>query len=131
MDGLTSNIQRETTDNLHIKRYSRGYFMLNNEEEYRQPIALFNQSIYTDILPERFEALEAHHFEAWLALKPSVILVSTGDKMQFLDPKWVAYFNQRGIGIDTMPTESLCRTFTILAVEDRQALGIFFPKEED
>ncbi|MFD2722575.1 MTH938/NDUFAF3 family protein [Ignatzschineria indica] len=59
-------------------------------------------------------------------MKPTVILIGSGNQMQFLDPQWRAFFYQRGIGIETMATESLCRTFAILAAEDRNALGVFF-----
>lgn len=95
-------------------------------------ILLQNKEIVTDpeIIPANFEALTEAHFAAWIARKPTVILIGTGKEMQFLEPKWRAYFYQHGIGIETMATESLCRTFAILATENRNALGVFFPIEE-
>ncbi|UNM96644.1 MTH938/NDUFAF3 family protein [Ignatzschineria rhizosphaerae] len=128
--GSGSTIQRETTDNLHIKSYAPHYFRLNDETEWENTaILLQNKEVITDpqIIPSTFEELTEAHFEAWAERKPTVILIGTGNQMQFLEPKWRAYFYQRGIGIETMATESLCRTFAILATEDRNALGIFFP----
>lgn len=131
--GSGSTMQRETTDNLHIKSYAPNFFRLNDETEWHNTaILLQNKEIETDptMVPVNFEALTEAHFEAWAQRKPTVILIGTGTHMQFLEPKWRAYFYQRGIGIETMATESLCRTFAILATEDRNALGIFFPITE-
>ena len=133
MDGFTpSNLQREVTDNLHIRRYDRQYFYLTDGREFHNSaIGILNESVYTDLLPESFDELTEAHFEKWLALNPTLILIGTGNKMAFLDPKWQTFFYQKGIGIETMPTDSLCRTFAILAVEDRNALGLFFPLTEE
>ncbi len=131
--GSGSTIQKETTDNLHIKGYAPNFFRLNDETEWQNSaILLQNREIITDseIIPASFDELTEAHFEAWAARKPTVILIGTGNQMQFLEPKWRAYFYQRGIGIETMATESLCRTFAILATEDRNALGVFFPITE-
>lgn len=127
-----ATIQRETTDNLHIKGYAPRFFRLNDESEWHEPIMLLNKEILhgEDYLPATFEQLTEAHFEKWLELKPTVILIGSGNQMQFLDPQWRAFFYQRGIGIETMATESLCRTFAILAAEDRNALGVFFPIEK-
>ncbi len=125
-----STFKREITDNLHIKGYATQFFRLNDETEWaEQSIMLLNQEIYTgdEFIPDSFEALTEAHFQKWLALKPTVILIGTGNTMAFLSPKWRAFFYQQGIGIETMATESLCRTFAILASEDRNALGVFFP----
>ncbi len=127
MNPAASILQKEETDNLHIRSYNKEYFLLSNGEEYHTPIAILGNRLYTNLLPDSFDQLTEEHYHAWLALRPRIILLSTGDEMRFIDPKWLAFFNQRGIGIDTMPTESLCRTFTILAVEERHALGLFFP----
>ncbi len=128
-----TSLRRETTDNLHIRQYRPHFFKLNDGSEWADtPIAILNKEVFAEesLLPTSFDQLAESHFKAWLDLKPTVILIGTGDKMKFLDPKWQAFFYQKGIGIETMPTESLCRTFTILAVEDRNALGIFFPIHE-
>lgn len=125
-----STIKRETTDNLHIKGYAPNFFRLNDDSEWQnEPILLINKTIETGdaFAPKSFDELTEAHFQKWLALKPTVILIGTGNKMEFLEPKWRAFFYQNGIGIETMATESLCRTFAILAAEDRNALGVFFP----
>lgn len=131
--GSGSTMQRETTENLHIKGYAPNFFRLNDETEWNNTsILLQNKEIVTDknIIPNQFSELTEAHFEAWADRKPTVILIGTGNQMEFLEPKWRAYFYQRGIGIETMATESLCRTFAILAAEDRNALGVFFPITE-
>lgn len=125
-----STFKRELTENLHIKGYAPQFFRLNDETEWsEQPIMLLNQAVYTDneFIPASFDDLTEAHFQKWIDLKPTVIIIGTGNTMEFLSPKWRAFFYQHGIGIETMATESLCRTFAILASEDRNALGVFFP----
>lgn len=132
--GSGSTIQRETTDNLHIKGYAPNYFRLNDDTEWQDcAIVLQNKEVITgpEIIPAHFDELTEAHFTAWAERKPTVILIGTGKQMQFLTPQWRAYFYQQGIGIETMVTESLCRTFAILATEDRNALGVFFPIEDE
>lgn len=128
-----SSFQRETTDNLHIKGYTTNFFRLNDESEWQdQPILLLNKEIKTgdEYMPASFAELTETHYQKWIDLKPTVVLIGTGNTMEFLAPKWRAFFYQHGIGIETMATESLCRTFAILASEDRNALGVFFPITE-
>ena len=128
-----STIKRETTDNLHIKSYAPNFFRLNDDTEWENTaIVLQNRTIETDVafVPQTFDDLTEAHFQKWIERKPTVILIGTGNKMEFLAPKWRAFFYQHGIGIETMATESLSRTFAILAAEDRNALGVFFPIQE-
>lgn len=127
-----TSLRRETTENLHIRQYRPGFFKLNDGSEWEgKTIGILNKEVFDDsaLFPASFNELTEEHYHKWLKLKPTVILIGTGNTMAFIDPKWQAFFYQQGIGIETMPTESLCRTFTILAVEDRNALGIFFPIE--
>lgn len=122
-----SNLRHEEVDYLHIRRYGDDYFHLTNGEIYQnQPIAIYKKEVLTDILPSTFTALDDSYFEGWLNLKPEVILIGTGNTTHFLRPEWQAFFYQKKIGLEVMPTESLCRTFTILQAEERKALGLFF-----
>lgn len=125
-----ATIKKEVTDNLHIKSYAPNFFRLNDESEWHNTsILLQNKEVLTDttLLPATFDEITEAHIQAWIARKPTLVLIGTGNKMEFLAPQWRALLYQNGIGVETMATESLCRTFAILAAEDRNALGVFFP----
>lgn len=57
-----------------------------------------------------------------LALNPQVVLLGTGEKQLFPSPEIYAYFGQRNIGLEVMANHAACRTFNILAAEDRDVV---------
>lgn len=120
------NVQAESTP-LHkiIRRYENGV-LYTQDQAYQQAIMLFKDSTYTDVLPSCFAALNQSHFEQWIALKPELILVGTGNEQIFLNPADQAFFIKHKISVETMTTPSAARTFNILVSEGRLVLGIFF-----
>jgi uncharacterized protein len=80
------------------------------------------------VLPERIEpwpvagfaALTEAHFAALAALAPEVVLLGTGDRLRFPPPQLVAPLARAGIGLEVMDLRAACRTFNILAAEERQ-----------
>ena len=60
-----------------------------------------------------------------LALEPELILVGTGNALQFPDSVILKEVIRAGIGIDFMDSRAVCRTYNILAAEGRHvAAGI-------
>jgi len=49
-----------------------------------------------------------------------IVLVGCGEQMQFLSQEIRHAFAARGVGIDPMDTGAACRTFNILAIEERR-----------
>ncbi len=49
-----------------------------------------------------------------------ILLLGTGERMQPLDPGLRAALRERGIVCDAMDTRAACRTFNVLAGEDRR-----------
>jgi uncharacterized protein len=50
---------------------------------------------------------------------PEIVLLGTGARHQWLHPRWVAAFAQRGVGIECMDSVAACRTYNVLAGEHR------------
>ena len=66
---------------------------------------------------------EATNIPAWLAqlnTPPEVIILGTGEKTQFLPPNIQHVFLQAHIGVETMTNAAACRTYNVLAHEDRK-----------
>jgi uncharacterized protein len=64
--------------------------------------------------------LSAEHLEALIELDPQVILVGTGERQFFPEPRvWRAAF-RRGLGVEFMDTGAACRTYNILVGEYRK-----------
>jgi uncharacterized protein len=75
---------------------------------------------------ERFDELAEAHFEALLALAPDVVLVGSGARQRFAHPRLYAALTTAQIGVDFMDTAAACRTYNILAGEDRAVLAVMF-----
>lgn len=65
--------------------------------------------------------------DALLDLKPELVLLATGETQRFPRPGLLAYLPARGIGFEVMQTGAACRTYNVLAAEDRAvALALLF-----
>ncbi|MBU3694289.1 MAG: hypothetical protein FGM40_05605 [Rhodocyclaceae bacterium] len=67
--------------------------------------------------------LAERHFDALLALQPDVVLVGTGLRQRFAHPRLYAALSAAQIGVDFMDTAAACRTYNILAGEDRAVVA--------
>lgn len=73
-----------------------------------------------------FEDLGEDDFAALLALQPDVVLVGTGVRQRFAHPRLYAALSAAQIGVDCMTTDAACRTYNILASEDRAVVALLF-----
>ena len=74
----------------------------------------------------RFDDLAEVHFEALLALSPDVVLIGTGARQRFAHPRLYAALTAAQVGVDFMDTAAACRTYNILAGEDRAVVATLF-----
>lgn len=125
----TSNLRKEDDGYLAVKQYDANEFTLINNERFEGSIVLYKNDVYTNLLPKQFSELTESHFRKWLSLKPEMILIGTGNQHLFLTPEQMAYFYGKGVGVETMKTDSACRTHSVIAGEMRNALTVLFPIE--
>ena len=59
--------------------------------------------------------------------RPEVILLGTGNRLQFPHPRLTQPLQQAGIGLEAMDTVAACRTYNILMAEGRQVLAALLP----
>lgn len=80
------------------------------------------------VLPERvlawsaasFAALRASDFDVLVAQAPEIVLLGTGARQRFPDPRVTRALLAARIGLEVMDLAAACRTFNILAAEDRR-----------
>ncbi len=77
--------------------------------------------------PQRLTDIEDDHWQQVLALTPDLVLLGTGVQQQFLPPAGLAALYRAGIGIEQMTTEAACRTFNVLAAEERRVVAALLP----
>jgi uncharacterized protein len=73
--------------------------------------------------PAPLAALGLTDFEAALALEPEVILFGTGQRHQFVSNHLATAIMRRGVGFEVMGTTAACRTYNVLAAEDRRVVA--------
>ena len=58
-----------------------------------------------------------------LALSPEILVLGTGPRIQFPARELFAALAAQGIGLEVMDTAAACRTYNVLAGEERAVVG--------
>lgn len=58
-----------------------------------------------------------------LDLEPEILLLGTGARTMFPEPALLAELSRRRIGFEAMDTAAACRTYNVLAHEDRAVVA--------
>lgn len=98
--------------------HGEGYIAVNREH-FTQPIVVTAGQVYTDWTAQSFTSLEPAHFAYFLKLAPEVLLFGTGERQHFPHPQLYRCLIEAGIAVEFMDTPAACRTYNILAAEDR------------
>jgi len=101
-----------------IQAYEKGQLIIN-QQAYCKNLILMPEQLITDWRPQSIGDLTAADFDELLALKPSMIILGTGEKQAFPSPALYAEATNAGIGVEVMNTPAACRTYNILMSEGR------------
>ena len=71
-------------------------------------------------------ALTIHDLAPALALAPTIMIVGTGTEPVLPDPDLMAALAARSVGLEVMGTPAACRTFNVLAQEQRRVVAALF-----
>ncbi len=69
---------------------------------------------------DTIQDLTLERLDQILATKSEVIILGTGEKQIFPDPKLFAYCAAKGVGLEVMANNAACRTYNVLTSEDRK-----------
>lgn len=70
--------------------------------------------------PGSIDAVTLADLEPLFESAPEIVLLGTGDTQRFPEPSILAAILSRGIGCEVMTTGAACRTYNVLAGEDRR-----------
>ncbi len=79
--------------------------------------------IFDDWRHAPLSSLTRADFEIALKLQPELIILGTGRKLVFPDRRMVWKIQSDGVGFEIMDTAAACRTYNILAAEDRNVVA--------
>ncbi|MBI5919163.1 MAG: Mth938-like domain-containing protein [Nitrosomonadales bacterium] len=113
---VTNGVQKNITG------HGAGYVAVNGERHQRA-IVVTPEALCTEWAAGGFDELVESDFEYLLELKPEVVLLGTGERQRFVHPRLHRALTAAGIGIECMTTPAACRTFNVLAAEDRRVVA--------
>jgi len=127
----------ETTEKLTVRSYSEGEIIIalsgNNPAEngIQNTQCMTSSFIMTpsQIIPDwNYDSvcdLSSDSFQAIIAEQPELVILGTGAKLSFPEHQALSSLHQAGIGVEVMNTSSACRTFNVLASENRYVVAGF------
>ena len=98
--------------------------LLVRGQRWTGTVVLQTRGAPTPLLDTTFDDLAESHFRALLALEPDVVLVGSGARQRFAHPRLYSALTTAQIGVDFMDTAAACRTYNILAGEDRAVVAL-------
>ena len=99
--------------------YGEGYVMVDRQRHERNVVVMPDR-ILTDWGPEAFEQLAAADFDRLVELAPEIVLLGTGARLRFPRPELARRLHAARIGMEVMDIPAACRTYNILAAEERK-----------
>jgi uncharacterized protein len=99
--------------------YGEGYVMVNRQRHERNVVVLRDRLV-TDWQPTGFDDLTAEHFALLAELQPEIVLLGTGARLRFPRPELTRALMEARIGLEVMDIRAACRTYNILAAEERK-----------
>ncbi len=113
---------------LYIRHVKERSIVVVNRELCRSFIISRQQAI--EEWPVRsINDLDPEHLLPLLDLQPEVVLIGSGQALQFASPEAMAFLLSRGIGCEVMDNAAAARTFNVLANENRAVIAAFILPE--
>ena len=105
-----------------IEGYSAGWISISGRR-YTRSLILTPSDIIEPWGPTQAADLNRLHLAAISHLSPRVVLIGTGARSAFIDPRLYLSLIERGIGVEVMTTGAACRTYNILMTEGREVVA--------
>jgi len=115
---------------LHAEKGSGNYIqsvmsdgVVINGRSYPGHLIVSADRVVTGWTPRPIAELQLDDFAAALDLDPELILFGTGAVHRFVANRLVTAVMTRGVGFEVMATAAACRTYNVLAAEDRRVVA--------
>lgn len=118
-------LHADTPGTYSISGHGPGWVAINGQR-YTHSLVL---APATEPVPwgcQRFEDLQAEHFETLLSQQPQVpglVLLGCGARLRFAPPALLQSLIAKRIGVECMDTPAACRTYNVLVSEGRKVVA--------
>ncbi len=90
---------------------------------YQSSLLVSPDVIVPDWHPELFSELTASHIEQISAMEPEIVILGTGNTLNFPADSIMRPLTERYIGFEIMDTGAACRSYNFLVSEGRQVIA--------
>ena len=94
-----------------------------NSNTFTQSLAVSSNSLIEHWPVKHINDLNSEALKLLLELQPEVIVIGTGNKLEFPSPQTYSSVISQGIGIEFMDSGAACRTYNILISENRKVVA--------
>jgi uncharacterized protein len=109
-----------------ITAYGEDYVQVNSQRYQSSLIVMMEKVVEWGSL--EFTTLSPRDLEVLKDLQPEIVLLGTGPTQRFPHPRLTAPLAQAGIGVEVMDLRAACRTYNILAAEERKVAAALLLK---
>jgi uncharacterized protein len=93
-----------------------------NQERHQTSFIMTPNKLFLKWPVKNIKDINENSFEAIDSLNIEIILLGTGNIQEHLAPRLLEYFSKKNMAIECMNNQSACRTYNILANEERKVL---------
>ncbi len=101
-----------------VRGYGPGQLRVN-ERTHSSSVILTATAVIDPWRPTSALEITAADLDPLLGLGAEVVLLGTGSRQQFPDPRVLRPLYEKRIGVEVMDTPAACRTFNVLVAEGR------------
>jgi uncharacterized protein len=105
-----------------IRSFRPGQIQVN-DKILLNSIIIMPEQLIENWQPQTFVELTADTLTPILAFNPDILLIGTGERLQFPSPDVYGDLINHGIGVEIMDTGAASRTFNALVAENRKVVG--------
>ncbi|MBO69114.1 MAG: hypothetical protein CL398_12500 [Acidiferrobacteraceae bacterium] len=118
-------LQLENSPKGHFIRSISDTHIIVGKEAYSHSFIITPALIIPNWRPLSAASITSYDIDEILTLKSEIVIIGTGVKFATIDPSILSRSIELGLSIELMDTRAACRTYNLLASEDRSiAAGI-------
>lgn len=121
---------QKPTDIYLIRGHAKGLIQIG-EQEHRTSLLILPDRLITDGWPASVSGLTETQLATLLALRPELVLLGSGERLQRPPAALLRPFAEAAIGVDVMDTFAACRTYNVLAAEGRKVAALLLLPQPD
>lgn len=103
----------------HISHYSDQHIVIN-DTPYQQSILLTASGIISTKLPSTISELKLEHAQLLNNIPLEIVIIGSNEAITASQHELLLHFGRQGIGLEYMRVDAACRTYNILAAEERK-----------